>query len=125
VRRPDEAAAYDTDVANLRTLLDPADLAEAWTQGAALSGHEAVALALRGRRARDPDRASHGWASLTPKEREIADLVAQGLTNREIGAQLFTSDRTVQGHLVRVFPKLGVTSRRELRHAVRQRSEPN
>ena len=52
---------------------------------------------------------------LTAQERQIAELAAQGLTNREIGERLFLSPRTVGSHLYRVFPKLGVTSRAGLR----------
>lgn len=116
---PDEAARYEADVARLRGTLDPDRLQAAWAQGAALSREEAAALATRGKGPRD--RPHHGWGSLSPVERQIADLVAEGLTNREIGEQMFISPRTVQGHLSRIFPKLGVTSRRELREAHRQR----
>ncbi|MGO8861684.1 MAG: response regulator transcription factor, partial [Acidimicrobiales bacterium] len=56
--------------------------------------------------------------SLTPQEREIADLAASGLTNKEIGQRLFLSHRTVAAHLYRIFPKLGVTSRAGLRDAL-------
>jgi DNA-binding NarL/FixJ family response regulator len=42
-------------------------------------------------------------------------LAADGLSNREIGQQLYLSHRTVGTHLYRVFPKLGITSRSELR----------
>jgi predicted ATPase/DNA-binding CsgD family transcriptional regulator len=121
-RAPDEAAAYAADVAHLRSVLDSSELDEAWAQGGALSRPEAVALALRGPGARDRGRPSYGWASLTPAERQIADLVAEGLSNREIGTRLFISHRTVQGHLARVFAKLGVRSRREVREAIRNRS---
>ena len=61
-----------------------------------------------------PTREPHG-ESLTPQERQIAELAAAGLTNKEIGQQLFLSHRTVSGHLHRVFPKLGITSRAALR----------
>lgn len=52
---------------------------------------------------------------LTPQELHIARLAATGLSNREIGQRLFLSPRTIASHLYRVFPKLGVTSRAQLR----------
>lgn len=53
-------------------------------------------------------------AILTPQESRVARLAAQGLTNREIGAQLLISPRTVGHHLANVFPKLGIVSRADL-----------
>ena len=55
---------------------------------------------------------------LTPAEERVARLVAEGKTNREVAAALFLSDRTVEGHLSRVFTKLGVRSRTELAHVL-------
>jgi DNA-binding CsgD family transcriptional regulator len=58
------------------------------------------------------------WAQLSPQELQIAQLAADGLSNREIGEQLYLSHRTVESHLYRLFPKLGITSRTQLRDAL-------
>ena len=63
-------------------------------------------------------RAPEAWAQLTPQELQIAQLAAEGLSNREIGERLYLSHRTVGSHLYRLFPKLGVTSRTQLRDAL-------
>jgi DNA-binding CsgD family transcriptional regulator len=52
---------------------------------------------------------------LTAQESQVARLASEGLTNPEIGAKLFLSPRTVEWHLRRVYPKLGIRSRKELR----------
>ena len=53
---------------------------------------------------------------LTPTERSVAELVAMGKSNKEVAAQLFITPRTVEGHLTRIYAKLGVRSRAELAH---------
>lgn len=55
---------------------------------------------------------------LTAQELQIAHLAADGLTNREIADQVYLSHRTVGSHLYRIFPKLGLTSRAQLRDAL-------
>ncbi|MGW5568121.1 LuxR C-terminal-related transcriptional regulator, partial [Streptomyces tendae] len=72
-------------------------------------------LRAAGVSARGP--ASH-TTPLSPQERQIANLAASGLTNREIGARTHLSPRTVSSHLYRIFPKLGITSRAALRDAL-------
>ena len=55
---------------------------------------------------------------LTAQELQIAQLAADGLSNRDIGQRLYLSHRTISTHLYRVFPKLGITSRGELSPAL-------
>jgi DNA-binding CsgD family transcriptional regulator len=68
----------------------------------------------RARRRRQPPRPEHGWGSLSRKEREVVQLVGRGLSNPEIGIQLYVSRRTVETHLSHVFRKLGVINRAQL-----------
>ena len=59
---------------------------------------------------------------LTPREAQVAELAAQGLSNKEIGARLFLSPRSVGATLYRLFPKLGITSRAAVATALERRS---
>ncbi|GAA2459819.1 helix-turn-helix transcriptional regulator [Streptomyces glaucus] len=61
---------------------------------------------------------NRGIGQLTPQQLQIARLAATGLTNRQIGERLLLSARTVGFHLYQVFPKLGVTTRAQLRDAL-------
>jgi serine/threonine-protein kinase PknK len=70
-----------------------------------------VALALGRRRSVDSGQDA---VRLTRREREIAELVAEGLTNREIAARLVMAQRTAEGHVARTLSKLGFTSREQL-----------
>jgi DNA-binding CsgD family transcriptional regulator len=72
--------------------------------------HELLATGEKVRKRRDDTR-----DDLTPQEEQIARLAREGRTNPEIGAELFLSPRTVEWHLKKVFGKLGISSRRELR----------
>ncbi|MDP9386362.1 MAG: tetratricopeptide repeat protein [Actinomycetota bacterium] len=118
-RRPGEVAAYEADLARLREGLPARELEAAWAQGAQLSLEEAVSHASKGRGRRV--RGGDGWGALTKAERQVAALVAEGLSNREIAARLFISIGTVKAHLSHVFSKLGIAERAELAREVSRR----
>jgi DNA-binding CsgD family transcriptional regulator len=65
-----------------------------------------------------------GLEALTASERRIAELAAEGLTNREIAQNLFITARTVEGHLTNVFHKLDINARTELPTALRTTESP-
>ena len=106
--------------AAITALGDDAEQAEA--EGRTLTRQEAVAYA--GRAWGQRNRPRHGWASLTPTERRVVALVAEGLTNPQIAERLLMGRATVKSHLEHIFPKLGVRTRAELAAmATRQASE--
>jgi DNA-binding CsgD family transcriptional regulator len=105
--------------AHLRTALETFDEhgAEPWSERA----HSE----LRATGERVPTRSRDEREQLTPQELQIATLVAEGLTNREIGAQIFLSPKTVEYHLTHVYRKLDLHSRAELiRHLATERPSP-
>jgi DNA-binding CsgD family transcriptional regulator len=73
-------------------------------------------LRASGERSRRPT--PEALDELTAQELQIAQLAAEGLSNRDIGQRLYLSHRTISTHLYRVFPKLGITSRGELSPAL-------
>ncbi|MFG2966754.1 MULTISPECIES: ATP-binding protein [unclassified Streptomyces] len=84
--------------------------AAAWS---ARAGRELRATGLKTKRVR-----AQGTPQLSSQEWQIARLAAQGLSNREIAQQLYLSHRTISSHLYNIFPKLGITSRAQLREAL-------
>jgi DNA-binding CsgD family transcriptional regulator len=91
----------------------------------ALAIFERIGAALWAERAQGELKRISGRAAtpgaLTPAEERVAALVAEGKTNREVAAALYLSDRTVEGHLSRIFGKLGIRHRAELAGALQTR----
>jgi DNA-binding CsgD family transcriptional regulator len=83
-------------------------------------GAELWAERARGELSRISGRAPASGA-LTPAEERVATLVAEGKTNREVASALFLSERTVEGHLSRIFGKLGIRHRAEVARALAAR----
>ncbi|HYB85496.1 MAG TPA: AAA family ATPase [Streptosporangiaceae bacterium] len=79
---------------------------------------------LRASGEKSPGRVPAARDQLSTQELQIAQMAASGMTNREIGQQLYLSPRTVGSHLYRLFPKLGITSRSQLTGALDVAGEP-
>jgi DNA-binding CsgD family transcriptional regulator/tetratricopeptide (TPR) repeat protein len=122
------ALARTGDVGGARPLLDRALVTfEGIRASRDVARVEARMRALGVRRGiRGPRlRPRTGWASLTPTERTVVDLVAEGLSNPQVAERMFLSRRTVQTHLAHVFDKLDITSRTELAaEATRRTAHP-
>jgi len=116
----DACRCNESEVALLRKQMGDKEFEAAWEQGAEMSLEEAVDYATRGRGSRE-DRATSGWASLTRVERDVVKLLAEGLTNAEMGERLFMSHRTVGSHLSHIFNKLDIRSRKEVARVASQR----
>jgi predicted ATPase/class 3 adenylate cyclase/DNA-binding CsgD family transcriptional regulator len=118
---PGERNRMTADLASLQTSMGDDAFRNAFAEGTALSRDQAAEFARRARGERG--RPSLGWASLTPTELQVVDLIREGLTNRAIGSRLLMSPETVKTHLSHVFTKLGVTSRSALAAAAASRPE--
>lgn len=120
------AGAAAGDAAGARTVM--AQAAEIYTGLGATRDLRRMDMRLRRhgiRRAapRARRRPVAGWAALTPSEDRIAELVARGLSNPDIAAELFLSRNTVQTHVSSILAKLGLRSRNEVVRAAAQRQQ--
>jgi non-specific serine/threonine protein kinase len=118
---PTEHVGFDRELAAARAEIGDDAFAAIWAEGWALPIDRAVerALALAGSAAdAEPapvQRSDAGRASsLTPREREVAALIARGLTNRQIAAELIVAERTVDTHVRNVLGKLNLISRAQV-----------
>ncbi|HEX8770883.1 MAG TPA: LuxR C-terminal-related transcriptional regulator [Acidimicrobiales bacterium] len=109
-RIPSEAAGDHADLVAARAALGTAQFDREWAAGAQLSAEEAVTFAAHAGFGRPPTP----WESLTAAERQVVELVAEGLSNAEIADCLGLSPRTVQSHLRHLLAKLGLPTRTAL-----------
>jgi DNA-binding CsgD family transcriptional regulator len=98
----------------VRDALGDAPFTDAFRHGRTLSYDDALAYVLDERRFPTPPLPKDGPTPLTPRERQIADLITQGLSNKEIAGRLVISRRTAEGHVERILAKLGFTSRAQV-----------
>jgi non-specific serine/threonine protein kinase len=104
-----------TDAA--RTQLGDAAFQDAWSAGRALNQATAIALALHESGPADKatgPRAPASRSGLTPREREIAELIHKGLSNKEIAERLFIAPRTAETHVEHILTKLGFNRRAQV-----------
>jgi non-specific serine/threonine protein kinase len=106
---------HDRCIELTRETLGDAAFGRAFEEGSALRFDDAVALALGRRTPPSAAADTHGdEVRLTRRETEIAALVAEGLTNREIAERLVMARRTAEGHVAHILGKLNFTSRAQL-----------
>jgi non-specific serine/threonine protein kinase len=101
-----------TSIDSARAAIRPEEADAAWERGARLSEREAVLVALGSPTEAAEDSAD--VAKVTAREREVAALIAAGLSNKEIGNRLTISERTVESHIEHIRSKLQVRSRAEI-----------
>lgn len=109
---PLDAAAVVTACGDLRTGIGDDEFERHWREGAALTLGEVLEYVSRARGERK--RPQTGWASLTPTEARVVELVGTGLTNPQIAEKMFIARGTVKVHLSHIFAKVSASSRAEL-----------
>ncbi len=119
--QPADLAQHQRNVAAMRAAMDEQAFQQAWARGRTLSLDEALALVQEPAPA-GPSLAPAGvhrlaassTEQITAREREVADLIARGLTNRQIALRLVIAERTVDKHVGNMLAKLGFASRAQI-----------
>jgi non-specific serine/threonine protein kinase len=104
---------HDECVRLARSALGTSGFDRAFHYGQAMGMAEAVSYAL-GEQPDDTTLMSDSSVALSRRERQVAELVARGLTNKQIAAKLVISHNTAQGHVEHILSKLGFTSRTQI-----------
>ncbi len=121
---------YERLVARVRSQLGGLAFATARAEGSAMTLEQAIALALS-----EPAQTAEGsdatksfgadtqkeYGGLTARELEVAALVGQGMSNREVAEQLVVSEHTVEAHIGHIFNKLNFTTRTQIRKWAREK----
>lgn len=105
---------HEDCVRRTRSALGDAGFDAAFRHGAGLGAEEVVAYVMNETLPALAPSAKAGDATLTRRERQVAELVAQGLSNKDIAAKLVVSQRTAESHVGRILVKLGFTSRTQI-----------
>ncbi|CCQ46126.1 bacterial regulatory s, luxR family protein [Pseudarthrobacter siccitolerans] len=122
---PDLAGAHDRWAKRAHKALGPRTYREALARGYRMSPEEVRARVL-GFKVSEQDSASDREAgALTKRQRQVATLIADGQSNREIADNLVLSTRTVEGHVESILSKLGMTSRTQIASWMNRRSVPD
>lgn len=128
---PSDQPEHDRNMEIVRAQLSNAAFAAAWAEGQAMTFEQAVAYGQTVFDADDrfaprpqPDKQIPSASDLTRREREVARLIAQGLSNRAIAEELIITERTVEGHVSNILAKLGFRSRAQIATWVAERAPP-
>jgi DNA-binding NarL/FixJ family response regulator len=105
---------HDAHERQIRAALGDAAFTEAFRHGQALTYDDALAYALDGPRQPAPTPHEDTWTPLTRREHQVADLIAQGLSNKDVATRLVISQRTAESHVEHILTKLGFTSRAQV-----------
>jgi non-specific serine/threonine protein kinase len=126
IHLPVDRIEYERTLTTLRAQLSESDFNAAWEAGRTLTLEQAIELALQAP-PEPPVPPPHSpalkaaFGGLTAREREVAALVAQGMTNREIAEKLVVGERTVESHVSSILSKLGFTERAQVRQWAKEK----
>ncbi|MGF1473775.1 MAG: LuxR C-terminal-related transcriptional regulator [Rubrobacteraceae bacterium] len=110
---PTNLTGYEDLLARTRAALGKKSMETEWRRGRNMTQDQAIDYALA-------DEPPASFANLTPREKEIAELAARGLTNSQISYRLVISERTVHNHIRNILRKLNVSSRKKLASRLRE-----